>query len=62
MITAALVIVFFTLFLILIFLGVPAFCTLMAIVLGEICYMLIVGWPFWVILILIICLCKKGSK
>lgn len=62
MITAALVMVFFALFLVVVIFGFPAFGALMAMLFGEICYMLIVGWPFWVILILIVCLCKKGGK
>ena len=62
MITATIVMVLFILFLVFLILGVPAFAGLMALLLGEVCYLLVVGWPFWLILILVVCLCKKGGK
>lgn len=62
MITATIVMVFFVLFLVLLVAGIPAFASLMALLFSEVCYLLVVGWPFWLFLILIVCLCKKGGK
>lgn len=62
MITATIVMVLFILFLVLLILGLPAFAGLMALLFSEMCYLLVVGWPFWLILILVVCLSKKGGK
>ena len=62
MITAMIIMVLFILFLVFLILGVPTFAGLMALLFSEVCYLLVVGWPVWLILILVVCLCKKGGK